>query len=351
MWRTLTWTTLIIAIAFAGCSPGTANITKEIEGRRIHDVRVFGTTMAYYWSPAQPISSPNHLVLRDLTTGVETDIESPWQGNDWGFDGERVAYFKPSPGGGKQPGEIVVYEVGTGTSQRIPDVFVHSLDISGDWVVWVERLGIGKTALARCSVAGGQPELIETPLETDRWRDEQAQIDGDTVAWVREDPERKDFRLYTSDAARPYPVDTGVVYNHRFLIHLGDGKVAYAAGADTNRAIRVYDLATRTETVLAQSKRLWSDPQVGGGVVAWLECVTDEEFQQLKRRSLDDPADWRSVFRHDLATGKTTELAHAVHTCFRVRVDDEGHVYATVQRKITDPSQTNLMYGVDVWRW
>jgi len=349
--RGFAWMPLIVAIGLAGCGPGVTVITKDLEGRRVHDVRVFGPKMVYYWSPAQAISSPNHLVLRDLTTGAETNIESPWQGHTWDFDGERVAYFRPAPGGGALPGEIVVYEVATGATHAIPDAFAHSLGISGNWVVWVQRLDVGKTAVARCSILDREPELINMPLETDRWSDEQVHINGDTIAWVRHDHAKQEYRLYISDVAAPYPVDTGVVFPHRFKIHLGGRKIVYIAGKETDRAVRLYDIAAGTEIILARSERLWSDPQIGGGVVAWLEVVTDEEYEQLKRRPLDDPADWRNVYRHDLATGRTKQLADALHTCFRLRVDDEGNVYATVQRKITDPSQTNLVYGVDVWRW
>ena len=349
--RRFAWMPLIVAIGLVGCDPGATVITKDLEGRRVHDLRVFGPKMVYYWSPAQSVSSPNHLVLRDLATGAETDIESPWQAHTWDFDGERVAYFRPAPSGGIVPGEIVIYEVATGATDAIPGVFAHSLGISGNWVVWVQRLDVGKTAVARCRIPDGKPELIDTPLETDRWSDEQVYINGDTVAWVRHDHAKREFRLYRSDVTQPYPVDTGVVFNHRFKIHLGRGKIVYIAGKETDRAVRVFDIAAGTETILAQSERLWSDPQIGGGVVAWLEVVTDKEFEKLKRRPLDDPADWRNVYRYDLATGRMKELAHALHTCFRLRVDGEGKVYAVVQREITDPSQTNLVYGVDVWRW
>jgi hypothetical protein len=342
---------IAVVIGLMGCGPSADIITKDLQGRRVHDVGVYGSNMIYYWSPAQSISSPNHLVLRDLATGAETNIESPWQGNLWDFDGERVAFHRPAPDGGTQPGEIVLYEVATGTYRTIPEVSPHSLAVSGDWVVWVQRLDIGKSAIARCSVYGGEPELIDIPRETDRWRDEQVHIDGDTVAWVRYDNTTREYRLYTSAATAPFAMDTGIAYNHRFTIHLGQRKVVYVAGADTDRAVRMYDLDTGGERVIYQSARLWSDPQVGGGVVAWMERVTNEEFERLRSRPLDSDSDWRNVDRYDIASGRMKTLASAVHTCFRVRVDGEGNVYAIVQREITDPSQTNLVYGVDIWKW
>ena len=338
-------------LCLSGCGSKAINLTEDLEGRRVHDLRVVGSTMVYYWSPAKPISSPNHLVMRDLSSGAETAIESPWQGNKWDFDGKRVVYSRPSPVGGGQPGEIVVYDVGSKTSQTIAAALPHSLALSNEWVVWAQRLETGITAIARGSVFGGEAEWIDPPSETDRWMDELVCIDGDIMAWVRRDLTAREYRLYTSSAAAPFARDTGVVYPHRLNIQLNGGKVAYTAGNEADRAVHVYDLGSGTDTIVAMGDRFLPEPQIGGGVVAWMEDVTDEEFQRLQVGPLDVAGDWRNVYRHDLRTGRTQQLASAVYACFRLRVDEAGNVHAVVQRKMTDRSQTNLVYGVDVWRW
>lgn len=329
----------MVAVAVTGCTGGSGkNLTADLEGRRVEWFDVDGSWAAYRWTPNNAQSTPQAVVLRELGSGAETEIESGGNYGSVAIDGGIVAYVKR----GGDPGSIVAYTASSGTSETIATGRVDSVDAGAGRAVWEDA----ETGLAMIgSLAGGGGAAMDS---AENVTDIMPRIGATHAVWVRNDRAANEHRLMVYDVASGSASPTDITSTSRFTADVSGTKVVYCIFGEPEDAIHVYDIATRSDQVIATGSRMVDTPRIEGNYVVWLEHIPKEEFGGVAGQPLYDERDFRNLMRHDLSAGSTKELAHNVFGLRDPLPVADGMVYARAPRAITPPGQSNTSDLIDI---
>ena len=339
------WTTLllvtVLVLTVSACTGGRGkNLTSDLEGRRVEWFDVDGAWAAYRWTPNNAQTTPQHIVLRELSSGSETEIDTGGSYGAVAIDTGIVAYIKRGSGGA--PSEIVAYTMNNGSSQTIATGRITSLDAGAGRAVWEDQ----DTGMAMIgSLAGGGGAPMDS---ADGVTDIQPAIGTTHVAWVRNDRGAGVHRLMVYDIAAGSATATDITSPSRFIAHVSGNQVVYCIYGEPEDEIHVYDIASRSDRVIASSPRVEDGPRIGGNIVVWTEHIPKEEFGGVAGQPLYDERDFRNLMRHDLASGSTKELAHNVFGLTDPVPLADGTVYVRARRAITPAGRSNTGDLIDI---
>ena len=131
---------------------------------------------------------------------------------------------------------------------------------------------------------------------------------------------------------------TDVTAPNRLVFDVSDGRIAYRpAGGDE---IFVYDVRAQSVTRIAEAPHAVDGPVIRGDVVLWSTGRDPARFRGVRGQSLLGPEDFRTVHKHNLATGRTTVTVREQFGVRRLRSDEQGRVYATVSLRTSATADT-----------
>ena len=340
-----------VLVMSSGCGRHPEVVTADLQGRRVNAFEVEGDWMVYTWAPAQAISTPTHLVVRNLRTGEETELVADYRLSiGFAIDHGRIVYPIRNRGGGNEPVDVVMYDTASRSKKTVLQAPVRRFDLSGDYLV-CEHGPYASTTVVLFNVSTGERRNLSAQAGTDGQANIFPRIDGQTVAWTVHDRALGQYQLclYDIDAGRATP--TPVIHPNRFKTDLSGDHLVYWVARGNDRMINLYEISRGTDRVIACGPRLHDNPSIAGHFVAWSDHIPKDEFKPVPGQPLYDEKDYRNLYVHDIRSGRTTQIASSVFEMFRHRVTEDGCVYAAVQREMTDRRKSNLNYGVDVWRW
>ncbi|MCL4691598.1 MAG: hypothetical protein KJ060_03705 [Candidatus Hydrogenedentes bacterium] len=331
----------IVVIAITGCTGGSGkNLTADLEGRRVEWFDVEGNWAAYRWTPNNSQTTPQAIVLRELGSGAETEIESGGNYGSVAIDGGIVVYVKR--GGSGEPSAIVAYTVNSGASETIATGRIDTMDAGAGRAVWDDS----QTGLAMIgSLAGGGGSAMDA---VENVSDFMPRIGTMHAVWVRNDRATRENRLMVYDLSAGSASATEITSPDRVIADVSSGNVVYCVFGQPEDAIHIYNIATRSDNVIATSPRIVDEPRIEGNYVVWLEHISRDEFSGVAGQPLYDERDFRNLLRHDLASGSTKELAHNVFGLRDPLPAADGTVYARAPRAITPPGQSNTGDLIDI---
>ena len=338
-----------VSALLAGCAQQGTVITGDLEGRRVEMFEVEEPWLVYAWSAAQTSSRPTHLVARDLRTNGETELEANWKSHELALDQGRVAYWMGAIGG-SLTGDIVLYDLAAGSKKVVGHGRVTALDLSGEQVVWSERSG-GAAVILKQRVGASAPIPLSEDPPGGSIHNREPRISGPYVVWTRFDASTRENRLCTHDLNAGKTTQTPIGGKENYVYDLSGNQLVYRFASADVRSIRVYDVATGQDREIVQGPRLSGGPAIANQTVAWYEDMPQADFKPIAGQPLIDHRDFRTLYRHDLATGKTRKLASDVFGLSRPFVSREGRIYATAPRGMIPAGQSNLVVPVDLRRW
>lgn len=331
----------LLILTIAGCTGGSGkNLTSDLEGRRVEWFDVDGTWAAYRWTPNNAQTTPQAIVLRELDSGAETEIASGGNYGSVAIDSGIVAYVKR--GGSGEPSAIVAYTANSGASETIATGRIDTMDAGAGRAVW-DDVESGLAMIG--SLAGGGGSAMDT---AENVSDFMPRIGTTHAVWVRNDRATRENRLMVYDVAAGSASATEISSPDRFIADVSGGNVVYCVFGEPEDAIHVYDIATRSDNVVATSPRIVDAPRIEGDYVVWLEHISRDEFGGVAGQPLYDERDFRNLMRHDLSLGTTKELAHNMFGLRDPLPAADGTVYARAPRAITPPGQSNTGDLIDI---
>lgn len=337
---------LLVALVIAsGCARRAENITAECAGRRVGPYDVNGGHLAYVWSPAQLVSTQGHLVLRDLITGGETELEPDLSGPMAVCDG-RVVWWNARLRDDEGKSDITAYDIDKREKSTVAHAKVQNLDADGDCVVWEEPKEAGGSDIVLYDFTSGKQRII-SPTDTEKAMVNRAPcIGGGCIAWEAHDRETGKSTIATYDIAtgRLSTIDVSQV---RPRMSVSGNYLVYCSGRGE---IHLYDIAGKFDRVVASLDRLKGSPCVDGDRIVWCEHIRKEEFKGIPGQPLMDHKDIVDVFLYDINSGKKKAVAEYLLSNGRVAVDG-GRVYLTVYREYPAPGASNMVVPVDLWAW
>jgi len=168
------------------------------------------------------------------------------------------------------------------------------------------------------------------------------------AVWVRNDCSADIHRLMVYDIASGSATATDITPSKRFVADVSGNQVVYCIYGEPEYEIHVYDIASRSDRVLATSPRVMDKPRIEGTIVVWTEHIPKEEFGGVAGQPLYDERDFRNLMRHDLSSGLTKELAHKVFGLSDPVPVADGTVYARAPRAITSAGRPNTGDLIDI---
>lgn len=324
---------LCVSAAFSeGCNFGASSkaITGDFEGRDCELYAIDENWLVYAWSPPVPLSRPIHLVVRDLSSGVETELEPNWWSPPLVVDNGLLVYFKLAGGGTKN---VLVYDLQAQTRETLFTGKAVGLALSGSTVVWVTSKDDGSSAIAIAPVRGGAIRFIEDGNRPDRASDSAPHISGGDVVFLRKDPATGERTLMHHNMNTGATVTLPITSPSPFGFDVSEGRVVYMRENDD--VFYLMDLDTHNEQTLVEVARRREGPIMRGNIVAWMSHMRAEDFKGIAGRPLIDQRDFRSIHAMNVDTGKIITPIRDRFGLQSVRVSDERKVYALVPRKMT----------------
>jgi hypothetical protein len=340
---------IIVLLLFTGCGMTADNLTKERIGRRVGDYDVDGLKIAYVWYPAQHDSTQGHLVLLDQTGGTEKELESDLSGPMAMCRG-RVLWWNARARDKAGESDLMVYNIEEDNKEVLSRGRVQALDADGDHVVWCEYYkSFGSDIVLHDFETGDTKPISSGGKEGDMMHRDPRIGDG-TVVWEAYDRNARisEIAIYDISTGELSTIDVPQDRPHQCVS--GD-RLVYCLRTDGQQEIRLYDIPSKKDTVVATLERLRTYPYIEGDKIAWCEHVRKDEFKGIPGQPLMDEKDIRDVFVYHINSGSKRTLAkYLLATGSRISIHD-GRVYLTVYRDYPPPGSSNLVVPVDLWVW
>ena len=321
---------LVLLLAGCGFGSGPKAITGEFEGRDCELYTVAGNWLVYAWSPPVPSSRPIHLVVRDLSTGVETELEPDWYAPGPIADNGLLVYAKPAGGGDRN---IVVYDLQAQTRETLYTGKVSDLAFSGSTVAWQTLNGDGSRVIALMPVRGGSLRLIEDAARPEQGVDSAPRISGSRLVFLRRDLSTSEYTIMLHDVSVGTTEALLMAVPSSPSFDLSEGRLVYIKKGED--VIYLMDLDTRVERALVEVPRRTEGPVIRGNIVAWTSHMRAEDFKGIGGRPLIDERDFRTLHALNVDTGKSITPIRDRYMLGRVRISDDRQIYALVPREIT----------------
>ncbi len=321
----------VLVLLFVGCGSGPKAITGEFEGRDCGLYAVDADWLVYEWSPPVPMSRPVHLVVRNLASGVETELEPDWRGSTLDLDGGYLLYGKNVGGSGEV--ELVLHDLNAQTSIVLHRGKPNNARISGRTVVWETRNDAGQIVIAIASIAGGAPRFIDDAGRQESVSDTAPRISGNNLVFLRQNLTTREFTFMYHNLSAGTTETLPIASPSWTLFDLsGDSFVYMKQGEEV---IYLMDLKTRAEKALVEAPRRMEGPVMRGNIVAWTSHMRAEDFKGIGGQPLIDQRDFRSLHALNVDTGKSITPIRERFGLRRVRISDDRQIYALVPREIT----------------
>jgi len=342
------WTLAAVAAALLllGCQPPATVITKNYTGRRVADFEVEGDHVAYVWYPAQHMSIKGQFVLLNLPTGEEVVLEEDLNG-PMAMARGKVVWWDGGARDDEGKSDLMVYDVAEGISRTLAHEKLRNLDTDGGSIVWEEPQASGSDI-----VLFDLQDLTSTPISTGGSDgsviNRNPAISDGLVAWEAYDRQTKQSSIVV------YTVSSGDTHSfqvagERPILSVSGSRVVYTTRQGDAREVHLYDVATKTDQVIASLERLSLVPYVEEDQIVWGEHIRREDFKKVPGQPLIDEKDFRDLVVYNVRSGSTRVIAKAL-MCNRAKLFG-GRVYAAVYRELPPPGASNLVVPTDLWMW
>ncbi len=350
----IVFTLLCAFLAVAGCSRGPEKIV-SVDGSRVVTFEVNGSVIVYTPRVATPSDATEKLVVRDRATGAETVLETDFAGS-YSLSGRRLAYFNRMLTDKDKDfvGPVVLFDADSGQKTEILSAAVRGLALDG------KNLLVEKTIRKDMST-GSDVFLFDLDSRAEKRLssggedatayNETAAISGNTAVWLENKWRDKTYAVKVYDLAAGTSVDiplssrvTTLAVSHPYVLY------GFTDEAKTNQ-LHLYDVTSRSDTLVPTSSRIIGQPVMGDGLVAWTEYVTKERFNPIPGQPLMDEKDVRDVFTMGIASSSKKTIATDLFAIGARLAVSEGRVYMTLYRNPPPPGASNLSVSVDLVRW
>ena len=341
---------VILGLLLVGCGRRPTVLTEGHSGRRVGAYDVEGKWIAYVWYPAQHISTQGHLVVLDVSTGQETELDENLSG-PMALGGGRVVWWNGRLKDEAGKGDIRVHDLRTGgAAETIAHAKVQGLDVDVDHVVWAETYEGNGSDIILFDFGSAEQKRISSGGREGDMMHRDPQIRDGLVVWEAYDKKTRSSAIAIFDLASEKVIRVGIPDGHPSL-RVSQGRVVYSVKQGSLREIHVYDVATGSDEIIAGLERLKGAPAIEGDKIAWCEHIRREDFKSIPGQPLMDENDIRDVFVCEIGSGKTRRIAKSL-LCTGGQVSlHGGRVYLNVYRGYPPPGQSNLVVPVDLWVW
>jgi hypothetical protein len=333
-----------IAIFLFGCAKRGKNITANTSGRRVGPCDAQGYYVAYVWRPAQLMSRQGHLVLLDMSTGTETELEPDLNGPMAMADG-RVIWWNGLGRDDEGKSDIIVYDAGTGQKSTIAHVKLEEIVADGAQVIWDEASENGSNLVLYDFDTGQQRIISRPPAERSFITQNNISFDDGTVAWEVQSPNFKS-RIEVLEVATGNFCIIKIPEEHTPMSVSGNHVVYVPKKGE----IHLYEVSSRTEHIIATVERLAGPASIEGNKIAWCEHVTKKRFKGIPGQSLFNEKDICDVFLYDINSGKKKLVAEYLLSNGRATLNN-GRIYLSVYREYPLPGTSNLLVPLDLRAW
>jgi len=340
---------VLAMVLLAACGRRAEILTESREGRRVGLYDVDNGYVAYIWYPAQLVSTQGHLVVLDVVTGNETELEPDLNGPMAMCRG-RVVWWNSRLRDDKGKSDITVYDLQKGQSLAIAHAKVQGLDADGEHVVWSESYESGGSDVCLYDFGTARQRTISSGgLEGDMMHRD-PRIGVGMISWEAYDRNARTSTIAIADLATDERSNIDIAQALPRLSMSGN-RLVYRIKQDSQWEIHLYDISAGSDRVIAALDRLEGTPYIEADKIAWCEHVKKEEFKGIPGQPLMDEGDIRDVFVYDIDSGRKRLIAkYLLSPGGRVSIHD-GRVFLNVYREYPPPGRSNLVVPVDLWVW
>ncbi len=330
---TIRWV-LATSLLTAGC--GLFNrpeaVTAEFEGRDADLFAVNGEWIVYSWSPPNDTGRPIHLVIRNLSTGKETELEADWWGRGLDVDGSTLVYTRRSASG--QGMELLAYDLNSGSTTTIAQAeAVSAPTVSGGTAAWETRDASGRRAIAIATTRGDDVRIVDASGRTENDSDSRPRLSGGHLVFLRQDLSTRSFALMHHDVNAGTTEALPVRLGSRVSLDVSGDWVVFST--PEQGGIQGLNLRSNAEAALASTPRRIEGPVVRGDFVAWVSHVSKEDFRPIAGQPLIDERDFRNLHVLDIGSGRVKTLTENRFMLRGIEIGLYGGVYAIVPRTVT----------------
>lgn len=340
---------IFAVLLLAGCGMKSDNLTKQHTGRRVGDYDVDGMNLAYVWYPAQHMSVQGHLVVLDLITGAEKELESNLSGPMAMCSGH-VVWWNSRKRDNQQMSDVIAYNLDDKKQTVIAHARVHGLDADGDRIVWSETYEGYASDIILYDLETGEQKTISSGGKEGDMMHRDPRIGDGTVAWEAYDRKTRNSKIaiYDIEAEELSTVD---IQHDRPRLSVSGDHVVYLVREGGTQDVHLYDISAEKDKVIASLDRLKGTPYIEGDKIVWCEHVRKENFKGIPGQPLMDEEDIRDVFVYNVGSGNKRMLAKYLMSIGGKIGVHNGRVYLPVYRDYPPPGSSNLVVSVDLLVW
>ncbi len=340
---------ILVVFLLSGCGMKADNLTKEHAGRRVGDYDVDGMTIAYVWYPAQHVSVQGHIVVLDLVTGAEKELESDLSGPMAMCNGH-VVWWNSRKRDGEQMSDIIVYSLDNEKRTVIAHAKVQGLDADLDHIVWSESYEGYASDIILYDLETAEQRAISSGGKEGDMMHRDPRIGDGTVVWEAYDRNTRNSKIAIYDIGSGELSSIDIPHDRPRLSVSGE-RVVYCIRQGGTQDVHLYDISTQTDKVIATLDRLEGTPYIEGDTIAWCEHVRKEDFKGIPGQPLMDERDICDVFVHSVGSGSKRVLAKYLMSIGGKAGVHNGRVYLPVYREYPPPGSSNMVVPVDLLAW
>lgn len=321
-----------VVIVCSGCGlfGGPKVITSDFQGRDCGIFTGLGDWLVYSWSPPVDLSRPVHLVIRNLATGRERELEADWYGNELAISGDMLVYESHQKGSDES--DLIALNLRTDERTVLSRGRISNPVIAGETVAWQAHDGEGQSMITIGPVSGDYATTIMDSGRPTYASDTWPRLSPRHLVFLRFDMQERTrsimYHEIASGTTERLPIDVP----ERTQLAVAGDYVVYGKGDDD--VIYRMDFATKTEEKLVDAPRRSAGPVAYGPLVAWTTTMAPEKFEKIPGEPLIDARDFRSLHLHDMRSGRTKTLISDTFMVNRPTINNDGSVFALVPRGI-----------------
>ena len=340
---------ILALLLLAGCGMKAENLTKEHMGRRVGDYDIDGMNLAYVWYPAQHVSTQGHVVVHDLISGAEKEVESDLTGPMAMCDG-RVVWWNARERDADQISDIIVYDIDDKKRTVIAHAKVQDLDADGGHIVWSETYESYASDIILYDVESGEQRAISSGGKEGDIMHRNPRMGDGTIAWEAygRNTGTSKIAIYNIESDELSTID---VPHDRPRLSVSGDYVVYCVRRGGTQDVHLYNISTKTDEVIASLDRLEGTPYIEGDTVAWCEHVRKEDFKGIPGQPLMDERDICDVFVYNVGSGNKRIRANYLMSIGGKVGVHSGRVYLPVYREYPPPGSSNMVMPVDLLVW
>jgi hypothetical protein len=241
---------------------------------------------------------------------------------------------------------VVLKDLATGEEKTLARARVFALDIAGPYAVWAVQYGVGSDIML-ANLDTGETKRISEGGEEGTTQNRFPAAGDAVIAWEARDLAEDSSKIVAYDVASGEK-KTIEIANEAPVISVSGRRVAYAVKTGGGRDIRVYDLETGADTLVASCSRFTAGPSIEGDAIAWCEHISKERFKGVPGQPLIREDEFDDVYVHNLKSGKKKRIAEALLTSGSQVILSGGSVYLPVYREFPAPRASNMLTSVDL---